>query len=338
LAPGVADDKEGNPMKAIMQDGYGSADVLELRDIEAPAVGEDEVLVRVHAAGCGPDVWHLMTGLPYFARLMVGFRRPKVAVRGRDVAGRVEAVGAKVTGFRPGEEVMGVVEGSFAELAIARPDRLVRKPARLSFEEAAAVPISGLTALQAIRDRGEVRPGQRVLVIGAGGGVGTLTVQIAKAFGAEVTGVCSASKGDLVRSVGADEVIDYTREDFADGTRRWDLIVDTAGRRPLSVLRRALSPRGTLAIVGGDGGGRWNGGFFRQILRAPLVSLVTRQRLRPVTSKERRDDLQVLAEMIEAGTVTPVVGRTYPLVDAPEAVRELERGHARGKIVVTVRT
>jgi NADPH:quinone reductase-like Zn-dependent oxidoreductase len=325
-------------MKAIMQGGYGSADVLELRDIEDPAVGEDEVLVRVHAAGCGPDVWHMMTGLPYFARLMVGLRRPKVPVRGRDVAGRVEAVGAKVTGFRPGDEVMGVVEGSFAELAAARPDRLVRKPARLSFEEAAAVPISGLTALQAIRDQGEVRPGQRVLVIGAGGGVGTLTVQIAKAFGAEVTGVCSASKRDLVRSIGADEVIDYTREDFADGARRWDLIVDTAGRRPLSVLRRALSPRGALAIVGGDGGGRWTGGFFRQILRAPLVSLATRQRLRPVVSKERRDDLQALAELIEAGTVTPVVGRTYPLVDAPEAIRELEGGHARGKLVVVVRT
>ena len=325
-------------MKAIMQDGYGSAEVLELRDIEDPAVGEDEVLVRVHAAGCGPDVWHMMTGLPYFARLMVGFRRPKVPVRGRDVAGRVEAVGVKVTGFRPGEEVMGVVEGSFAELAAARPDRLVRKPARLSFEEAAAVPISGLTALQAVCDQGQVRPGQRVLVIGAGGGVGTLAVQIAKAFGAEVTGVCGTSKLELVRSVGADEVIDYTREDFADGTRRWDLIVDTAGRRPLSVLRRALGPRGTLAIVGGDGGGRWTGGFFRMILRAPLLSLVTRQRLRPVMSKERRDDLQALAELIEAGTVTPVVGRTYPLVDAPEAVRELEGGHARGKLVVVVRT
>ena len=247
-------------MKAIMQDRYGSADVLELRDVEDPAVGEGDVLVRVHAAGCGPDVWHLMTGLPYFVRLIVGFRRPKVPVRGRDVAGRVEAVGANVSGFRPGEEVLGVVDGSFAELAVARPDKLVRKPARLSFEEAAAVPISGLTALQAIRDRGEVRPGQRVLVIGAGGGVGTLTVQVAKAFGAQVTGVCSTSKLDLVRSIGADEVIDYTREDFADGTRRWDLIVDNAGRRPLSVLRRALGPRGTLVIVGGDGGGRWTGG------------------------------------------------------------------------------
>jgi NADPH:quinone reductase-like Zn-dependent oxidoreductase len=325
-------------MKAIMHHRYGSADVLELQDIQDPAVGDDDVLVRVQAAGCGPDVWHLMTGQPYFVRPMVGFGKPKVPVRGRDVAGRVEVVGANVTGVRPGEEVMGIVEGSFAELAIARPDKLVRKPARLSFEEAAAVPISGLTALQAIRDKGEVRPAQRVLVIGAGGGVGTLTVQIAKAFGAKVTAVCSTSKLDLARSIGADEVIDYTSEDFADGTRRWDLIVDTAGRRPLSVLRRALTPRGTLVIVGGDGGGPWTGGFFRQILRAPLLSLVTRQKLRPLTSKERREDLQVLAEMIEAGTVTPVVGATYPLVDAAEAVRELERGHARGKLVVTVRT
>jgi NADPH:quinone reductase-like Zn-dependent oxidoreductase len=283
-------------------------------------------------------VWHLMTGLPYLVRLMFGFRHPKVPVRGRDVAGRVEAVGANVTGFRPGEEVMGIVEGSFAELAIARPDKLVRKPPRISFEEAAAVPISGLTALQAIRDKGEVRPAHRVLVIGAGGGVGTLTVQIAKAFGAEVTGVCSTSKLDLVRSIGADEVIDYTSEDFADGARRWDLVVDTAGRRPLSVLRRAITPRGALVIVGGEGGGRWTGGFSRQILWAPLLSLVTWQKLRPLTSKEPREDLQALAEMIEAGTVTPVVGRTYPLVDAPEAVRELERGHARGKVVVVVRT
>ncbi|HKE98825.1 MAG TPA: NAD(P)-dependent alcohol dehydrogenase [Actinomycetes bacterium] len=325
-------------MKAILQDRYGSADVLELRDIQDPVVGDDDVLVRVHAAGCGPDVWHLMTGRPYFVRLMFGFNKLKVPVRGRDVAGRVEAVGANVTGFRPGEEVMGVVEGSFAELATARPDKLVPKPARLSFEQAAAVPISGLTALQAVRDKGQVRPAQRVLVIGAAGGVGTLTVQIAKAFGAQVTGVCSTSKLDLVRSIGADEVIDYTREDFADGARRWDLIVDTAGRRPLSVLRRALTPRGTLVIVGGEGGGPWTGGFFRQILRAPLLSLVTRQKLRPLTSKERLEDLQTLAGMIQAGTVTPVVGRTYPLADAPDAVRELERGHARGKVVVVAQT
>lgn len=323
-------------MKAIVQDRYGPAEVLEFRDVEEPVLGEDEVLVRVHAAGAGPDVWHLMTGRPYFVRLMPGFHKVRNAARGRDVAGTVEAVGAKVTGIRPGDEVMGIAEGSFAELAAARADKLVPKPARLSFEEAAAAPISGLTALQAIRDVAKVRPGQRVLVIGAGGGVGTLTVQVAKASGAHVTGVASTSKLDLVRRVGADEVIDYTREDFTDGTRRWDVIVDTAGRRPLRQLRRALTPKGTLAIVGGEGGGRWTSGFFRQILRAPILSLLTGQRLAPVVSKENREDLEALAELIEAGKVTPVVGKTYPLVDAAEAIRELERGHARGKIVITV--
>jgi NADPH:quinone reductase-like Zn-dependent oxidoreductase len=323
-------------MKAIVQDRYGSADVLEFRDVEDPSVGEDDVLVRVHAAGAGPDVWHLMTGRPYFVRLMPGFYRVKNRVLGRDLAGTVEAVGTKVTGLRPGDEVMGIAEGSFAELAVARPEKLVPKPARLSFEEAAAAPISGLTALQAIRDVAEVTPGQRVLVIGAGGGVGSLTVQVAKAFGAEVTGVAGTSKVDLVRQLGADEVIDYTREDFTDGSRRWDVIVDTAGRRPLRRLRRALAPRGTLAIVGGEGGGTWTAGFFRQILRAPLLSLVSGQRLRPVISKEDHEDLRALTELIEAGTVTPVVGKTYPLVDAPEAIREVERGHARGKVVVTV--
>lgn len=322
-------------MKAVVQDRYGSADVLEVRDIEPPTVGENDVLVQVRAAGCGPDVWHLMTGRPYFVRLMPEFHRYRTGVRGRDVAGVVEAVGAKVTGFRPGDEVMGISDGSFAELAIGRADKLVAKPAALSFEEAAAVPISGLTALQAVRDIGRVRPGQRVLVIGAGGGVGTLTVQIAKAFGAEVTGVCSTSKLDLVRSIGADYVIDYTREDFTTGTRRWDLIVDTAGRRPVVRLRRALAPKGTLAIVGGEGGGRWTGGFFRQIFRAPLLSLFTGQRLRPVVSTETREDLHVLAEMIESGTVKPIIDRTYPLVEAPEAIRHLERGHAGGKIVIT---
>jgi NADPH:quinone reductase-like Zn-dependent oxidoreductase len=323
-------------MKAIVQDGYGSADVLEFREVEDPVVREDEVLVRVHAAGCGPDVWHLMTGLPYFVRLMPGFRKLRAGVRGRDVAGTVEAVGANVTGFRPGDDVMGVVEGSFAELAVGRSDKLVPKPAGLTFEQAAAVPISGLTALQAVRDVGKVQPGQAVLVIGAAGGVGTLTVQIAKAFGAEVTGVCSTSKTDLVRSVGADHVIDYTRDDFADGTKRWDVIVDTAGRRPLSVLRRALSPHGRLGIVGGEGGGRWTGGFFRQMLRAPLLSLFSGQKLNPVISKENHDDLEALAMLVDEGKVVPVVGRTYPLVEAADAIRELERGHAGGKIVITV--
>lgn len=323
-------------MKAIVQDGYGSADVLAFRDVEAPRIGEDEVLVRVHAAGCGPDVWHLMTGQPYFVRLMPGFHKWKNAARGRDAAGTVEAVGANVTRFRPGDEVMGIAEGSFAELAPARADKLVPKPARLSFEEAAAAPISGLTALQSIRDVAKVQPGQSVLVIGAGGGVGTLTVQVAKAYGARVTGVCSASKMDLVRSVGADDVIDYTREDLTDGSRRWDAIVDTAGRRPLRTLRRALTPKGTVAIVGGEGGGRWTGGFLGMMLRAPILSLITGQTFRPVVSKEKLEDLVALVELIEAGSMTPVVGKTYPLVDAAEAIRELERGHARGKIVVTV--
>src|ERR687892_37463 len=273
-------------MKAIVQDRYGSTDVLEFRDIEEPVVGENDVLVRVHAAGCGPDVWHMMTGKPYFARLFLGLGKPKVPVRGRDVA--------------------------------------------------ATVPISGLTALQAFRDEAKVQPVQSVLVIGAAGGVGTLTVQIAKAFGAEVTGVSSTSKMDLVRSVGADEVIDYTRQDFTDGSRRWDLIIDTAGRRPLSRLPPAVAPKGTLVIVGGDGGGRWTGGFFRGVLRAPLLSVFVGQRLVGLATKERKEDLLALAELIEAGKVTPVIDRTYPLIEAPEAIRYMERGHPRGKVVITV--
>ena len=251
-------------------------------------IGEDEVLVRVRAAGCGPDVWHLMTGLPYMARVAIGLRRPRVRIRGWDVAGTVETVGSSVEGLGTGDAVMGTVEGSFAELAAGRVDRLVAKPAGLGFEEAAAVPVSGATALQAVRDRGNVKPGQTVLVIGAAGGVGSLTVQIAKAFGAEVTGVCSTSKLDLVRSLGADEVIDYTQQAFTDGSRRWDLIVDTAGRRPLSQLRRALAGKGSLVIVGGDGGGSWTGGFLRGVLWAPMLSLFVGQRLRGFTARTRR--------------------------------------------------
>jgi len=272
-------------MKAIVQDRYGSADVLEFRDIEGPVVGENDVLVRVHAAGCGPDVWHLMTGKPYMARLAIGLRTPKLPVLGWDVAGTVDTVGANVTGIEPGDEVMGTTKGSFAELAIAKAEDLVPKPARLSFEEAGALPISGITALRAIRDEAKVQPGQTVLVIGAAGGVGSLTLQIAKAYGATVTAVCSTSKEDLVRSIGADHVIDYTREDFTDGSRRWDVIIDSAGRRPLRQLRRALTPKGTLVVVGGDGGGRWTGGFFRGMLRAPVVSLFVGQRLRGLATK-----------------------------------------------------
>ena len=324
-------------MRAIVQDTYGLADVLELREIERPEVGENDVLVRVRAAGSGPDVWHIMTGQPYMARAALGFRRPKVRVRGWDVAGTVEAVGASVTDFRPGDEVMGVAEGgSFAEYAVTAPDKLVPKPANLSFEQAAALPISGVTALQALRDKAHVQPGQTVLVIGAGGGVGTLAVQVAKAFGAHATGVASSSKLDLVRSIGADDVIDYTREDFTDGSMKWDVIVDTAGRRPLRQLRRALTPKGTLVVVGGDGGGRWTGGFFRGMLRGPLVSPFVGQKLMGLNSKVTREDLQGVAELAEAGKLRPVIGGTYALSETPEAIRELEAGHAAGKLVIAV--
>ncbi|MGH2766314.1 MAG: NAD(P)-dependent alcohol dehydrogenase, partial [Actinomycetota bacterium] len=259
-------------MKAIVQDTYGSSDVLQLRDIDKPVVEDADLLVRVHAAGVDPGVWHLMTGLPYLVRIMgYGLRTPKTRVRGRDVAGSVEEVGRNVTQFQPGDQVFGICEGSFAEYATAREDKVLPKPANLTFEQAAAVPISAITALQALRDKGQVQPGQRVLVIGAAGGVGTFAVQLAKAFGAEVTGVCSTTKADLVRSIGADDVIDYTRDDFADGARRYDLILDTAGRRSLSHLRRALTPRGTLVIIGGEGGGRWLGGFDRNF-RAGMLS------------------------------------------------------------------
>jgi NADPH:quinone reductase-like Zn-dependent oxidoreductase len=323
-------------MKAIVQDRYGSADVLEFRDIEDPVVGENDVLVRVHAAGCGPDVWHLMTGMPYMARLAIGLSKPKLPVLGWDVAGTVDAVGSNVLGIQPGDEVMGTTKGSFAELAIAKADDLVPKPAGLSFEEAGALPISGITALRAVRDEGHVQPGQTVLIIGAAGGVGSLAVQIAKAYGAKVTAVSSTSKEDLVRSLGADDVIDYTREDFTDGSRRWDVIIDTAGRRPLSELRRALTPKGTLVIVGGDGGGRWTGGFFRGMLRGPVVSLFVGQRLRGLATKVKREDLIALTELVEAGTLKSVIDRTYPLIEAPDAIRYLEEGHSRGKIVITV--
>jgi NADPH:quinone reductase-like Zn-dependent oxidoreductase len=281
-------------------------------------------------------VWHLMEGKPYLARLSPELRRGAKAPRGWDVSGRIETVGNNVKDLHPGEEVMGFVRGSFAELVTGAADKLVRKPANITFEQAAAVPVSGSTALQAVRDYADVQPGQSVLVIGAGGGVGTLTVQIAKAFGADVTGVCSGSKADLVRSIGADDVIDYTREDFTDGRRSWDVIIDTAGRRPLHELRHALTPTGTLVIVGGDGGGNWTGGFFRQILRGPVLSMMSGQRFAPVMSKVGADDLAVLADLIEADKLTPVVGRTFPLVDAPAAVALIEEGHAAGKIVVTV--
>ena len=323
-------------MKAIVRYRYGSTDLLELRDVEVPLVGDDDVVVRVRAAGVDQGVWHVMAGLPYPIRVAgFGLRAPKNPVLGADVAGVVQAVGKEVSGFRPGDEVFGIAKGSYAEYACASEDRLALKPANLTFEQAAAVAISGLTALQALRDHAKVRPGQKVLIVGASGGVGTFAVQIAKAFGAQVTGVCSTTKVDLVRSLGADHVIDYTREDFADGQHRYDVILDIGGNASLSRLRRALTPKGTLVIVGGETDGRWLGGTDRQ-LRALVLSRFVGQKLGTFVSRENHEDLLVLKELIEAGKVTPVVDRTYPLSDAPEAIRYMREGRARGKVVITV--
>jgi NADPH:quinone reductase-like Zn-dependent oxidoreductase len=323
-------------MKAIVRDTYGSSDVLELRDIDIPEIADDEVLVRVHAAGVGRDVWHIMTGLPYPIRLAgYGLRAPKNPVIGSDMAGVVEAVGKNVSTFQPGVEVFGIGKGSYAEYVCAREDKLAPKPVNLTFEQAAVLAIMGSTALQALRDHGKVRQGQEVLIIGASGGVGTYAVQIAKAFGAHVTGVCSTAKVEMVRSIGADHVIDYTQEDFAEGDQRYDLILDIGGNSTLARLRHALDSRGTLVIVGGEGGGRWLGGTDRQ-LRALVLSPFVGQKLGTFVNKENYEDLIVLGELIESGKVTPVIDKTYPLAEVPEAIRYLEEGHARGKVVISV--
>ena len=324
-------------MRAIVQDEYGEADVLRLDEVHRPPIGDDEVLVRVHAAGVDQGAWHLMAGLPYPIRLAgYGLRTPKGRVRGRELAGRVVAVGSGVTTLRPGEEVYGIGEGTFAEYAPAAAARLAPKPANLTWRQAAALPISGLTALQAVRDHGGVRPGHRVLIIGAAGGVGSFAVQIAKAFGAEVTGVASTGKVDLVRSLGADHVVDYLLEDgLATGERRYDVVLDTGGNRPLRVLRRALTPTGTLVIVGAETGGRWLGGIDRQ-LRAMALSPFVGQRLGSFIASENAADLVALTQLVESGAVTPVVDRTFPLAEAAEAIRYLRAGRARGKVVVDV--
>lgn len=324
-------------MKAIVQDKYGSPDVLNLREIDKPEIADDEALVRVHAAGVDRGVWHLMTGLPYLARLAFGLRAPKTPVPGMDLAGVVEAVGKDVSRFRPGDEVFGVGKGTFAEYARAREEKLAPKPASLTFEGAAALAISGLTALQGLRDHGRVGPGQEVLIVGASGGVGTFAVQIAKAFGAHVTGVCGTTKVEMVRSLGADRVIDYTEEDFADGGRRYDAILDIGGSLPLSRLRRALTPQGTLVLIGGEGGGRWLGVVAR-LLRARLLSPFVGQNLRTFLSSENHEDMLALAELAESGKLAPVIDRAYPLAEAADAIRHLEEGRARGKVVITLLT
>ena len=321
-------------MKAIVQDRYGPADVLRLEDIEEPVAGLDEVLVRVLAASAFIGDWHIATGLPYAIRAVSGLRAPKNRVRGQDFAGRVEAVGERITRFQPGDEVFGTCQGAFAEYATAREDKIATKPANLDFERAATVPSTGTTALQGLRDVGKVQPGERVLIIGAAGGVGSFAVPIARAFGAHVTGVCSTTKVDLVRSIGADEVVDYTRDDFADVGQRYDVILDTAGNRPVSHLRRALAPRGTLVIGGGEGGGRWFG-VGRQ-LRASILSPFVSQKLGTFIAKQNREDLLVLKELVEADKITPVIGSVYPLSEVPDAIRQLGAGHGRGKVVIEI--
>lgn len=320
-------------MKAIVQDRYGSPNVLDLRDVGEPAPGKHEVLLRVHAAGVNWADWAIVRGVPYVLRLGYGLRGPR-GIRGTDVAGTVEAVGEGVERLRPGEVVFGQGKGAFAELACAQEDHLVAKPAELSFEQAAAVPMAGLCALQALRDVGKVQRGQKVLVNGASGGIGTFAVQIAKALGAEVTGVCSTANLELVRSIGADHAIDYTREDFTERGEMYDLILDIADNRSLSARRHVLTPGGTL-IPNSGSGGRWFGSLGR-ILKARLMSPFVSQRLRPFLSLPKQEDLVALKELIGSGAVAPVVGRTYSLSDAAEAIRFVGEGHARGKVVVTV--
>jgi NADPH:quinone reductase-like Zn-dependent oxidoreductase len=320
-------------MKAIINREYGSPDDLKLQEIGKPVINGDGVLVRVRAASVNPlDL--TLRGRPYFVRLMTGLRRPKQSVPGVDVAGQVEAVGENVTQFRPGDEVFGTCAGAFAEFVCGGEKNFAPKPEGLTFEQAAAIPVSGCTALQALRDRGQLQPGQRVLINGASGGVGTFAVQIAKAFGAHVTGVCSTRNVDLVRSIGADQVVDYTREDFTQVEQQYDLILDAVGNRSLSDLRSALTPKGTLVLVGAKSGQLL--GLLARVLRALVLSRFVGQRMLFFLAKIKKEDLVVLKELIETGKVTPVIDRTYPLSEVPEAIRYLEAGHARAKVVIAV--
>jgi len=314
-------------MKAIVYERYGSPGVLELTDIEVPSVSDDSVLVRIRAASANPYDWHFMRGKPLFTRLMFGLLKPKVHSLGADLAGEVEAVGKDVTRFRPGDAVFGEGAGSFAEYACVPERWLAKKPANLTFEQAAAVPMAGVTALQGLRDSGKIRAGQKVLVLGASGGVGTFAVQIAKAFGAEVTGVCSTKNVEMVRKIGADHVVDYTRDDFTRSGVCYDLLLDTIGNRSLRECRRVLSPKAVYVHVGGR---------MARVLELPIVSPFVSQNLVQLIAKRNKDDLEILSGLIEAGKIAPVIDRAYPLNEVPEAIGYLEEGHARGKIVITV--
>jgi NADPH:quinone reductase-like Zn-dependent oxidoreductase len=322
-------------MQAVVHDTYGTSEVLRLSEVARPTIKDNEVLVRVHAAGLDRGTWHLMTGRPYAARLGFGFRGPRNPVIGRDVAGTVATVGKAVTRFAVGDAVFGIGNGSFAEYTAARADKLAAKPDNVTFEQAGVVAISALTALQAVRDAGRVQAGQHVLIIGASGGVGSYAVQIAKAFGADVTGVASTNKLDLVRSLGADHVIDYTRDDFADGPNRYDVILDIGGNPSLTRLRRALTRHGTAVMVGGEEGGNLTGGMDRQ-LRGLALSWFSTKKLRGFLNKERSTVLDDIAGLLASGAITPTIDRTYPLPQAPDGMRRLERGEVRGKVAIRV--
>ncbi len=324
-------------MKAIVYHEYGSPDVLELEDVDKPVVKNDEVLVRVLGVAVNPGDWDLLNGTPYLFRMIFGLRKPRNRVLGLAIAGRVEAVGSDVSKFQLGDEVFaGISKGGFAEYACVPEDALALKPSNLTFDQAAAVPIAGVTALQGLRDTGRIEPGQKVLINGASGGVGTFAVQIAKSFGADVTGVCSTSNVDLVRSIGADDVIDYTKEDFTMSGQQYDLIFDNVGNRSLPDYRRALTRKGTLIPNSNKGSGHWIGGFLSRAIQALVVSPFVSQRLRPFAATEKSQDLVALAELIEAGKVTPVIDRTYPLTETAEAVSHYGTGHTRGKVVITL--
>jgi NADPH:quinone reductase-like Zn-dependent oxidoreductase len=322
-------------MQAMVQDTYGSAEVIRLKEMDKPEIGDGEVLVRVQAAGVNPADWAIMSGLPYIARPVYGLRKPKVSVRGTDVAGTVEAVGNRVTRFGIGDDVFGWCNGSYAEYAAVSEGALAPKPLDLTFEQAAAVPMAGMVALQAIRDHGQVRAGQRVLINGASGGIGTFAVQIAKALGAEVTGVCSTRNVEMVRSIGADHVIDYSKEDFTRGGKQYDFILDNVANHSLSDLRRALTPTGMLVPNGGGFDHRWMASGGR-IVRAAVLFQFGSQRLGNFLLSHMVEDLFALAELIEAGKVTPVMDRTYPLREAARAIGHVGEGHARGKVAITV--
>ncbi len=326
-------------MNAVVYYEYGSPDVLQFEAIDKPVPGDGQVLVRVRAASANPYDWHFMRGSPYFMRMMTGLRTPKVKSLGVDMAGEIEAVGANVTRFRPGDEAFGTAagsgSGSFADYTCASEDKLEHKPANLTFEQAAAVPIAGVTALQGLRDCGGIQSGQNVLINGASGGVGTFAVQIAKSLGAEVTGVCSTRNVDMVRSIGADRVIDYTREDFGGDARHYDLMLDAIGNRSLTECRHVLTSRGKYILVGSIDDGRWLGPMKR-LLTVLVLSPFVSQAMVPMLAKINREDLQILKELLEAGKVSPVIDRQYGLDELPEAIRYLEEGHARGKVVITV--